>query len=301
MNARGNGLRASAYAVLIEVDETTGARLLDALAERQIAAYVVPAPGPVGARRFILHVDASRRLPARSVLAGLMPAHAAEPGADAAETTADGAAEPASGHDADQIDALFSQLVAGFHDAPEVRSWPEAEDLPGEAPSPPAARPTDPWVRKPEPWDPVADGERRRRAAADRPDAGPDAVADPPTQAPPTAAQPPVVRKPPTPPAAAAGSGPRDYAVDEDPDDSHYVPPHLPKLRPTTAATRWAFTAMAFGLALLLVPTLLTLEHTTATDVAGVACILGATAFLLTRLRPDSSGSPDDPDDGAVV
>jgi hypothetical protein len=46
------------------------------------------------------------------------------------------------------------------------------------------------------------------------------------------------------------------------------------------------------------VPTLLRFEHSTSTDVVGVACVLAATGYLLSRLR---DRSPDDPDDGAVV
>ncbi len=312
MSARGNGLRANAYAVLMEVDETTGARMLDALAERRIAAYVVPATGPDTALsqhpgRLILHVDAAQRVPARIVLAGLTPALAAETGTDAGEPAVDPAGEdPAAAQDA-TIDAMFAQLVAGFHDAPTSRTWPDAEDLPAD-PAPPARPsptaltkpvqpPADPTL-PPRSWDPSADRDRRR-LPGDRPGAASRSVLPP--------SNPPTFKTPtsdaPAPKAPTSGSPPPAAGHDDldDADESHYLPPHLPKLKPAAAATRWAFAAMAFGLALLLVPTLLTLDHTTSTDILGVACVLGATACLLTRLRPDSTSAPDDPDDGAVV
>lgn len=133
MTARGNGLRASAYAVLVEIEESLGDRLLLALAERHIAAYVVPAAGPGGTTRLILHVDAMRRVPAGIVLAGLTPAPAGElPPESEPPAEKSGARSEADIAD----DAVFAQIVAGFDRVPTERSWPEAEDLP-QPPSPP--------------------------------------------------------------------------------------------------------------------------------------------------------------------
>ncbi len=75
MTARNNGLRASAYAVLLEIEESLGDPMLEALAAREIAAYVVPVPGPGGATRLVLHVDV------RSRIAGGRRARRAHPGA----------------------------------------------------------------------------------------------------------------------------------------------------------------------------------------------------------------------------
>jgi hypothetical protein len=132
MTARGNGLRASAYAVLVEIEESLGDRLLVALAERQIAAYVVPAAGPGGTTRLILHVDALRRVPAGIVLAGLTPAPAGELPPEAEKPTE----EPAPGTAASLADdAVFAQIIADFDRTPEVHTWPAAEDLPESPPS----------------------------------------------------------------------------------------------------------------------------------------------------------------------
>jgi hypothetical protein len=140
MTARGNGLRASRYAVLVEIEESLGDPLLLALAERKIAAYVVPASGPGGATRLILHVDALRRVPAGIVLAGLTPTPAGERPADpepAAQQPGSRSAEDRSAEDV-AADATFAEIVAGFDRVPDQRTWPEAEDIPAPPLAPPA-------------------------------------------------------------------------------------------------------------------------------------------------------------------
>jgi hypothetical protein len=57
MTARSNGLRASAYAILLEIEESLGDAMLTALAARDIAAYVEPVAGPGGTTRLTLYVD----------------------------------------------------------------------------------------------------------------------------------------------------------------------------------------------------------------------------------------------------
>jgi hypothetical protein len=273
MTARGNGLRASTYSVLVEIEESLGDRLLSALAERQIAAYVVPAAGPGGTTRLILHVDAQRRIPAGIVLAGLTPAPAGELPAEG-EQPPDAGAPRAPDSLAD--DAAFAELVAGFHRVPTERTWPAAEDLPGEAPPTRLAPPTPPSTTV-LPFDPKTDGDRRRPKGA----------------------------RPLPPKRNEAGSSPTDAAAPSEPDEvdkedeeDHYTPPPLPRLDPPPAPTRWALLGLGFGLALLLFPTLLTLDHRTSLDIIGVLCVLVSTGVLLSRLR---DRSPDDPDDGAVV
>ncbi len=82
MTARSNGLRASAYALLLEIEESLGDAMLTALAARDIAAYVEPVAGPGGTTRLTLYVDVLQRAPAGVVLAGLTPAMAGDPPAD---------------------------------------------------------------------------------------------------------------------------------------------------------------------------------------------------------------------------
>lgn len=283
MTARGNGLRASAYAVLIEIEESLGDRLLSALAERQIAAYVVPASGPAGTTRLILHVDAQRRIPAGIVLAGLTPALAGELPSDSDQPPDGpaGAVTPAPSPESVADDAAFAALIADFHRTPAERTWPDAEDLPDDPPSatpPPPLPPKGLRPAKPSsdvlPFDPKS-GVDRRRPPGSR-------------------ARPPV---PPVPPISKRSTGlPGDAELD-DPED-HYQPPPLPKLEPSPTPTRLALIGLAIGLALLLFPTLLAVDHETTLDVVGVLFVLGSAAVLLSRLR---DRSPDDPDDGAVV
>jgi hypothetical protein len=284
VTARDNGLRASAYTVLIEIEESLGERLLSALAERQIAAYVVPTPGPGGTTRLILHVDAQRRIPAGIVLAGLTPAPAGELPSESEQPP--DAADPVAARSPQSLadDAAFAELVEDFHRTPTERTWPAAEDLPGEAPQIRLAPPAPPSTTV-LPFDPKTDGDRRRSTGATSPN----------KPQPPTRKDSPPAAKPPsdnsdTDDAAQAG--------DLDDEEDHYVPPPLPRLDPPPAPTRWAILGLGFGLALLLFPTLLTLDHQTALDVIGVLCLLASTGVLVSRLR---DRSPDDPDDGAVV
>jgi hypothetical protein len=275
MTPRGNGLQASAYAVLLEIEESLGDPMLAALAARQIAAYVQPTPGPGGTTRLTLYVDALQRAPAGAVLAGLTPAMAGDPPAES-EPPRDGVtSDRATGEMADAMadDAAFAALVEAFHRTPDERTWPDAEDLPADPAAPQAdfaPRPADtvlpsiPPRRVTKKFDPATDIDRRR----------------PPLPLP----------KP-------------DPSLEESPDDSfeeeeHYIPPPLPRLDPPPFAIRWALVALMIGLAMLLVPTFFDFGHRTSMDIAGVICVLGSGAVLVSRLR---DRSPDDPDDGAVV
>ncbi len=278
MNARSNGLRASAYAVLLEIEDSLGDPTLAALAARDIAAYVEPVAGPGGTTRLVLYVDVLQRAPAGAVLAGLTPAAAALQ--MAGEQPAD--SEPVRKSDpdpsAESDDAAFAALVEAFHRTPGERTWPDAEDLPTGALPPGSARPQTalpadtvlpaaPPRRTDKKWDPQVDGDRRRSY--------------------------PPAPTPPQPPPVEAFD-----AVDAVDDDEHYAPEPLPRLEPSHFATRWALIGLLIGLALLLVPTLLDFGHQTSVDVVGVVCVLGSGGVLVSRLR---DRSPDDPDDGAVV
>jgi hypothetical protein len=275
MTPRNNGLRASAYAVLVEIEESLGDPMLAALAAREIAAYVQPAPGPGGTTRLTLYVDALQRAPAGAVLAGLTPAMAGDPPAES-EPARDGvASDPASGEMAGEMagamadDAAFAALVEAFHRTPQERTWPDAEDLPAEVLPPETARPADtvlPAVppRRIAKFDPATDIDRRRSGS-------------------PAPAPKPTFRTP---------------AEDAPDDEEHYNPPPLPRLDPSPFVIRWALVGLMVGLAMLLVPTFFDFAHGTSLDIAGVVCVLGSGGVLVSRLR---DRSPDDPDDGAVV
>ncbi len=278
MTPRNNGLRASAYAALIEIEESLGEPMLAALAARQIAAYVQPTPGPGGTTRLTLYVDALQRTPAGAVLAGLTPAMAGDPPAESDPPRDVVAPNPSAGElvDAMADDAAFASLVEAFHRIPTERTWPDAEDLPADAaPEPPAgARPADtvlpavPPRRITKKFDPATDTDRRRPS--------------PPVPAPG--------------PASPFDEADRfDEALEE---EEHYTPPPLPRLDPPPFAIRWALVGLMLGLAMLLVPTFFDFGHQTSMDIAGVFCILGSAGVLVSRLR---DRSPDDPDDGAVV
>jgi hypothetical protein len=260
MSARSNGLSASAFSILLEIEESLGDRMLQALAERQIAAYVLPTPGPGGTTRLLLHVDSQRRVPAGIVLAGLTPAPAGElpsEGEPAPEAPSDA---PSAVPDEQPAvtglfdDAAFAEIVAGFHREPTDRSWPDAEDLPPEAEQPPATGP--------QTTQPYAGIDRRRPSISLTPD----------TRA--------------------------DRVEREEDEEERYIPAPLPRLDPPPPLIRWAFAGLFLGLALLILPSLFALGHRTSLDIAGVLCVLGSTAVLLSRLREHSS---DDPNDGAVV
>ena len=282
MTPRNNGLRASAYAVLVEIEESLGDPMLAALAARQIAAYVQPTPGPGGTTRLTLYVDALQRTPAGAVLAGLTPAMAGDPPAESEPPRDVVGPDRTAGEMADAMadDAAFAALVEAFHRTPEERTWPDAEDLPADDDPPQTARPADtvlpavPPRRITKKFDPATDIDRRRPL--------------PPLPAPK--------------PERSAGETPDDsldQPLDQPLDDEeHYTPPPLDRLDPPPFAIRWALVGLMLGLAMLLVPTFFDFGHRTSMDIAGVVCVLGSGAVLVSRLR---DRSPDDPDDGAVV
>jgi len=102
-----NGLIASAYTPLADVDEHVGRHLITALGRARIAAYLDSPPGPhddgSAARERRIFVDAAERADARTVVAAALRAL----GAPESVTT-----DPLAGID---TDAMFAELVADWH------------------------------------------------------------------------------------------------------------------------------------------------------------------------------------------
>lgn len=126
---RDNGLSATAYTPLADLDPRLADALLRALRDAGVAAYVAPSGGRRGGYLEVtlpsrptdrVWVDAAAEPAARAVLAGL----------------ADRPEEPAQGADAE-----WRAIVAMFERGPglDVPPWPAAEDLngPGAAVDPP--------------------------------------------------------------------------------------------------------------------------------------------------------------------
>lgn len=126
-----NGLLATTYVPLTDVDDAVGRTLLTMLGRARIAAYLAPvelgpgpgpaaaaaaagsdAPSAVGTRR--LFVAADERSDARAIVAAAMRAMREPDGVAAVDETADdeAAADPLSGMD---TDAAFAAIVADWH------------------------------------------------------------------------------------------------------------------------------------------------------------------------------------------
>lgn len=110
-----NGLIASAYTPLADVDEQVGRHLVTVLGRARIAAYLDTPPGgqDVGSARRIF-VDAAERADARTVVAAALRALGA---------TESIITDPLAGMD---TEALFAELVADWH-VDTVKAIREAE------------------------------------------------------------------------------------------------------------------------------------------------------------------------------
>jgi hypothetical protein len=117
MSRRDNGLHATSYARVIDVDSPVVDGLLERLRDEEVAAYVAPAPGQRGpygdtvlpvVPRDSVYVDAARRDHARAVI----------------------------DHYLEELreELAWASLVAGFDDPgeDEVPRWPASEDVPTE-------------------------------------------------------------------------------------------------------------------------------------------------------------------------
>jgi hypothetical protein len=98
----------------------------------------------------------------------------------------------------------------------------------------------------------------------------------------------------------AAGTGPRDAPIPDDPAEEHYVPPVPPPLPRLQAATRGAWLLLLGGPLYLLIST--AVGATISAFAAFLAVAAFVTGFVIIVLRMDNGRPPDSgSDNGAVV
>ncbi|MCX5066431.1 DUF308 domain-containing protein [Micromonospora lupini] len=276
---RDNGLDASEYAIVGDVDPRVGEHLLDVLAAGGIAAYLQPSAdlNPVTRTTTVparpvdrLYVDRSHLTTARDYLTQL---------AD------ESAPEQPPARDEPDIDAEWARIVAGFHttSTADERPWPAAEDV----------------------------DERDDRDTRDEPTAGPLARSGT-DEAGPTATD---VRRLPSATdisGISVGRGTRGDEPslldgldtfgadlpDDDEDEGYHPPPPPPLPRISKYAVVGAL-AVVVGFVLFLFPSLLPVDRSAVT-LFGFTGILAGFVTLIWRLRPGDEND-DDPDNGAVV
>jgi hypothetical protein len=268
---RGNGLSASAYVAVADLDPGTADALLAALRDRGVAAYAAASPEPVpDGDTDRLYVDVAAVEQARALITIELRVGDDDTIDDLAidhlelvETRGpDRGAQPDDLDDLD-MDAEFAAIVAAFHSsAGGTGEWPASEDLGG----------ADGW----EPDGPLTGQVGSSPAGDDRP-AGPG-----------------------TPGATAIGWEDllRPLPAPEPEPEPGYVPPPPPPLPETSLGTRFAWAAVLGGPALLFAAVLLGWHLADWVMLAAALAFLGGFVALVARL----GDRPDDPDDdGAVV
>ncbi|MER7768933.1 hypothetical protein [Kitasatospora sp. NPDC096140] len=99
----------------------------------------------------------------------------------------------------------------------------------------------------------------------------------------------------------ASGAGPRDFELDEETDEDHYVPPEPPPLPAADVTAKFAWLAVLGGPALLLVDAVVWREISGWPAWVGITSFLGGFVTLVARMRDRDEDEPEDPDHGAVV
>lgn len=318
---RGNGLQASDWGALVDLDPRLAEGLLDRLAAAGVAAYVEPASATDPFSRATLPsrpldrlwVDPDRAEAARGVVA----AEVADLSALLAETepgaTAHGLVQAVPSHAARRVLAppvLPDPPPRAATAAPAGPPAPRPESAPAPDPQPrlsddevfrqivagfaeTAPDPVPRWPAREDPGGPVPDlGRdldldllRRRPPPVDR---GPRRRRG-------DAALPPWVEPPRLEPdaddLAAAAADPLQ--------DDHYVPPPPPPVPRVSLRTVGAVAVLVLGVLLLFVPQVLRQSETPGSLLLGVVLLVGGSAALVLRVRdaPDDDAGPD----GAVV
>jgi hypothetical protein len=96
-------------------------------------------------------------------------------------------------------------------------------------------------------------------------------------------------------------SGPRNYELEDDDEDAHFVPPEPPPLPEADVTTKFAWIAVIGGPLLLIVFVLFQLDLTWWAVTLGVGGFMGGFATLVARMRPGGEDDDDLPGGGAVV
>jgi hypothetical protein len=267
---RSNGLPATRYTPLVDLEPQLADALLEALRDEGVAAYAAPSPGVRGPYGDVhlpdrltdrVWVDAGARVRAREVLSARMPEFQEALSDEHGHTMSHGPAAPPPaagrpvGRPATDDDAAWEAIIAGWDlTATEpVPPWPAAEDV-----EPPGAK---------------------------------------------------VVRPAPTPPPPVQSEpvpfGPRDHSPPEDkvvPEDAeeHYVPPPPPPLPRIDPLTKLAWVGvLGAPLWLILVSAFDWMPAVEGSGVLALFAFIGGFVGLVYRMKDD--GNDGDHDDGAVV
>lgn len=270
---RDNGLQASSYVPLTEVDTALGTALLTALSRARIAAYLEPLSDPA---RGLLYAAGADRTDARTIVVAVTRAWAS--GADPttpsrAETeTPLTPSRPGDPHDSQTRDSQTrdSRSAEGPGDAN-----PPGPSSTAALASPPdtlAGRDTEAeFSALVADWhvDTVA-AIRSAERDLNREDADWRARFSPP---------------------------PADADADADDEQDHFVPPPPPPLPRLSATTIWALILVGASLLMILAGTRLGLDSDT-TFMLGIAGILGGAGVFVMKLRAQPE---EDDDDGAIL
>jgi hypothetical protein len=264
MSPRDNGLPATSYTRLVDVETHLVEGLLDRLRDEQVAAYVAPAAGARGPYGDIVlpaspsdsvYVDSNRREHAQAVIDRYL--------AEVADELA------------------WAAIVADF-DAPSadpVRRWPAAEDV---DPSPETTDSSPSTVTEPWPEEGGAVGGARVVRPAERDAVAPDAAV-------PDAAAPDAV----APESKAPAARPRG-------DEDHFEPPPPPPIPLPDTIGRFAWAAVLGGPLFLIVATVFDLEGSGWPAFLALGAFVGGFVTLVARMKDRPPTDLGD-DDGAVV
>jgi hypothetical protein len=263
MNRRDNGLHASSYVRLRDVETHVVEGLLDRLRDEDVAAYVAPASGrrgPYGdtvlpdSPSDSVFVDADRRDQARTIIEAYL--------AEVADELA------------------WAALVAGFHtpSADEVPRWPASEDVDEPAD---ATGPTGPTELS----GPAGPSEVSGPAEASDPSDATESATG-------RDREPTGFVTMPWPPAAPTTAVPAD--------DDHFEPPPPPPIPVPDTLGRFAWAAVLGGPLFLIVATLVGLEASGWSGLLALGAFMGGFVTLVARMKDRPPTDLGD-DDGAVV